>query len=352
MHLPIEKVQYLYYIIRSTRAPAGATIENNNEKWRSHLADLLVRLRTVRSLTRGQVARRLKISTTVLYNIETNRSRIKLDLFFQILEICGFDARTVIKRHLFSVQEIPSLAPAELASGFRARLNMSQKKIAGHLGYKSGSIFHHFEKGLRIPDLADYIGLMALAGDNVRGLILELSGDKEFADLFPGGTEATPVEWHVYWENFYIPAIRHIMRTEPYRQMKRYNPGYFSDILGLKYEQEKQALKILTSLQLITWVNAKPVVDEEQRIVIPKDIPKEKIDSFKYQWLEFSKDHYRKNGNDAALMTLDLLPVSAAMYADIRKKIRRLQDEIHNMEQSDTDGIAYIGWLSNYVAVG
>lgn len=345
-------VHLLYHNTRKILTERGVTIGNNQKEWESSLAELLVRLRTNRSLTRGQVARRLKVSTTVLFNIETNRSRIKLDLFFKILEICGFESKAIIKKHLFSVQEIDSLVPADLAAGFRARLNMSQKKIAQHLGYKSGSIFHHFEKGLRIPDLADYIGLMALAGDNVRGLILELTGDNDFSEIFPGGTEATPIEWNVYWENFYIPAIRHIMRTEPYRKMKRYVPGYFSDILGLRYHQEKHALNILTSLQLITWDHAKPMIDEEQRIVIPKDIPKEKIDGFKHQWLEFSKDHYRKNSNDTALMTLDLLPVSATMYAEIRKKIRRIQDEIHNMEQKETDGIAYIGWLSNYIPVG
>jgi DNA-binding XRE family transcriptional regulator len=341
----------LYYYTTIESGINEVIIENNTIKWRESAPELLIRLRTGRKLTRGQVARRLKISTTVLYNIETNRSRIKLDLFFSILDICGLDARAILRRHLFSVQELPSLNPAELTAGFRARLNMSQKSIAAHLGYKSGSIFHHFEKGLRIPDLTDYLGLMILAGDNVRGLIQELTGDKEFAEKFPGGTEATPLDWHIYWEHFYIPAIRHVMRTASYRSMQRYNPGYFSDILGITYKQERHALSILSSLQLINWVNAKPVIDEEQRIVIPKDIPREKLDGFKFQWLDFSKEHYKKHDTTSALMTLDLLPVSTTMYADIRKKIRRLQDEIHNMEQTATSGIAYIGWLSNYISL-
>ena len=302
-------------------------------------------------MTRGQMARRLKISTTVLYNLETNRSRIKLDLFFKILEICHVDVRATLRRHLFSVQELPSLRPANLIAGFRARLNMSQKKIAELLGYKSGSIYHHFEKGLRQPDLIDYLQLMTLAGDNVKGLVIELTEDKEFAEVFPGGTETTSVEWHHYWEHFYIPAVRHIMRTSTYRQMKRYKPGFFSDTLGITYDQERHALTTLSTLHLITWSNAKPNIDEEQRIVIPKDIPKEKLDSFKLQWLEFSKAHYLLSEGSDALLTMDVLPINGAMYQEIRAKIRRLQDEIHNMSQSETDGIAYLGWVSNYVQI-
>lgn len=265
--------------------------------------------------------------------------------------MCGFDPRTVLRRHMFSVQELPTLTCADIATTFRLRLGMSQKKIASALGYSTGSIWHHFEKGLRLPDLADFFGMMILAGDNVQGLIEELTGDEMFARHFPGGTQTTPVEWHEYWEHFYIPAVRHIMRTGTYRRTARYMPGFFSDILGISYQQEKHALKILASLNLIKWMNAKPVVDEEQRIVIPRDIPKEKIDGFKSQWLDFSRQHYRKAASSQTLMTLDLLPVNKSMYSEIRAKIRRLQDEIHNMEQSETDGIVYLGWLSNYITI-
>jgi hypothetical protein len=328
------------------------TSDNEKSKWLEQLPDLLVRLRSGKGLSRGQVARRLKITTTVLYNMETGRSRIKLDLFFQWLSMCGFDVRAVLRRHMFSVQELPSLDCADIATTYRLRLALSQKNIAVALGYRTGSIWHHFEKGLRIPDLTDFIGMMILAGDNVRGLIAELTGDKDFAGVFPGGTETTPVDWHEYWEHFFIPAVRHLMRTATYRRMKRYHPGFFADILGISYQQERYALKVLSSLHLINWVNAKPVIDEEQRIVIPRDIPREKIDGFKFQWLGFAREHYRTSPADRALMTLDLLPVSAGMFAEIRAKIRRLQDEIHNMQQSDTDGVAYIGWLSNYIAAG
>lgn len=328
------------------------TNENEKIKWQNQLPELLVRLRSGKGLSRGQCARRLKITTTVLYNMETGRSRIKLDLFFQWLAMCGIDVRTVLRRHMFSVQELSSLECADIATTYRLRLALSQKKIAAALGYRTGSIWHHFEKGLRIPDLADFIGMMILAGDNVRGLIAELTGDKEFAVDFPGGTETTPVEWHEYWEHFFIPAVRHLMRTATYRSMSRYNPGFFADILGISYQQERHALKVLSSLHLITWIKAKPVVDEEQRIVIPRDIPKEKIDAFKFQWLSFAREHYRSSTPDRSLMTLDLLPVSMPMFNEIRAKIRRLQDEIHNMQQSETDGVAYIGWLSNYIAAG
>lgn len=329
----------------------ATTNENDSNNWESRVSELVAQVRIKKGLTRGQLARRLKISTTVLYNIETNRSRIKLDLFFNILDICNVDVRATLRRHLFSVQELPSLRPANLMMGFRARLNLSQKKIAELLGYKTGSIFHHFEKNLRTPDLIDYLRLMTLAGDNVKGFVAELTGDIEFAKFFPGGTETTSVDWHHYWEYFYIPAVRHVMRTSTYRQMKKYKPGFFADTLGITYDQERHALTTLSTLHLITWSNAKPNIDEEQRIVIPKDIPKEKLDSFKLQWLEFSKAHYQMSESNAALMTMDVLPINASMYQEIRAKIRRLQDEIHNMTQSETDGIAYLGWISNYVHI-
>lgn len=325
------------------------TDENKKDIWRNSLAELLERLRSAKRLSRGQIARRLKITPTVLYNMETNRSRIKLDAFFEIATLCGIDVRTVLRRHMFSVQELPSLSGAALANIYRLRLSLSQKGIAQALGYRTGSIWHHFEKGLRTPDLSDFIGMMILAGDNVRGLVEDLTKDKEFAKRFPGGTETTPVEWHEYWEHFYIPAIRQMMRTSTYRKMKRYEPGFFSDILGITFQQERHALKILTSLHLIKWTQAKPMVDEEQRIVIPKDILKEKIDGFKFQWLDFARHHYQHHTSDQALSSLDLLPVNAEMYQEIRAKIRRLQDELHNMKQSQTNGIVYVGWLSNYI---
>jgi transcriptional regulator with XRE-family HTH domain len=313
------------------------------------LGELLVRLRSSRKLTRGQVARRLKISTTVLYNMETGRSRIKLDVFFRIVELCGIDSRATLRRHMFSVQDLPDLDCARLMQVYRQRLGQSQRELAVALGYRTGSIYHHFEKSIRLPDLYDFIQLMVLAGDNVRGFVRDLSGDDKLAEAFPAGTEATPLGWHEYWEFFYIPAIRNIMRTATYRALPRYEPGYFSDILGITYNEERHALKILAQLQLLRWEKAKPLIDEEQRIIVPRDIPKDKIDRLKLQWLDFSKTHYAANPPEKALMTLDLLPVSATMYAEIRAKIRRIQDEIHNMQQEETDGIAYVGWLANYI---
>ena len=143
--------------------------------------ELFRRMREKKGQSRGQIARRLKTSPTVVYNMETGRTRIALDHFIAVVQVVVGDAQVVLGRHLFSVQGLPSLEPAEVVKAFRSRLQMSQKQLAEVLGFKSGSMVHHFEKGIRIPSLTDYLGLMHKAGDNLRGLVLELTGHVEFA---------------------------------------------------------------------------------------------------------------------------------------------------------------------------
>jgi len=314
-------------------------------------AGLMKRLRDRKRMSRGQVARRLKVSSTVVYNMETGRTRVGLDHFIVLVTVALGDPRSVLGRHLFSVQGLPSLDPAEIIKAFRGRLQVSQKQLATILGFRSGSMVHHFEKGIRVPSLVDYLTLMKAAGDNLSGLAFELTGNEAFSGLFPAGREARQGDWQAYWQSFYIPAIRQIMRTNVYRSQERYDPGFFSDILGIDYKEERHALAVLGELGLIRWQKAKPIVNTDARIVVPKDIPKSVLDGFKSQWAAFARRRFESDKEDAAMATLDLLPANRQVFEIVRDKIRGLQDEIHNMRLRETTGFIYLGWNANFVAL-
>ena len=314
------------------------------------LSDLVQRVRQRKKLSRGQVAKRLKLSPTIVYNIETARTRIKMSYFFDLLKICGMHPQAVLGRHLNSIKQTPTTTSPELVRSFRNRLKVSQRELAVSLGYKSSSIIHHFEKGIREPDLGDLFGLMALARDNVRGLVQELAQDPAFAGRFPEGQEAAQNDWQEYWAHYFISAIRQIMRTATYAAMKRYKPGYFSAILGISFEQERHALKVLGQFGLIRWENAKPLINPKVRIAIPKGTPRELTDQLKIQWLDFGKKRYLADRTEQTLLTVDSLPVSEQSFAQIVQRIRDMQDEFHNLPFNDATGFVQLSWLAAYVA--
>jgi len=315
------------------------------------LAELLHRIRQRRHLSRGQVAKRLKLTSTVIYNIETGRTRIKLSYFVGLLRMVGHDPEKTLSRHLFSVKKLQSTAGAELVRSFRNRLQMSQRQLGTNLGYRGASIIHHFEKGIREPDLGDLFGLMALAHDNVRGLVQDLTNDPVFAAKFPEGREAVQEDWREYWSHFYISACRQIMRTSAYAAMPRYKPGYFADLLGVSLASERHALQVLAKFGLIRWENAKPQIVPGVRIVIPKDVPRALVDQWKVQWLEFGQRHYLQDQVGNALLTVDSLHVNKALFEQVVQRIRDLQDELHNLPLRDTDGLLQLSWLAAYVPV-
>jgi transcriptional regulator with XRE-family HTH domain len=315
------------------------------------LAALVCQIRLKRKLSRGQVAKRLKLSPTVVYNVETARSRIKLGYFFQLLRVAGVDPAAALGRHLNSIKLVPGIGGSELVCGFRNRLKLSQRALAESLGYKSASIIHHFEKGIREPDLGDLFGLMELARDNVRGLVEELTGDAALAGKFPAGREAAQKDWREYWAHYYVSAIRQIMRTASYDRLKRYKPGYFAQILGITVPQEQDALRILSQFDLIRWENAKPLIVPGVRIAIPKDTPRELIDQLKVQWWEFGQKRYLAAKDDRTILTVDSLPVSEASFRQIVQRVRDLQDEFHNTPIRDAEGFVQLSWLAAYVPV-
>lgn len=315
------------------------------------IPEIIRRLRVRHHLSRGQVARRIGLSPTVVYNLETGRTRLELATFIALLEAVRIDAGSMMRRHLFAIDGIDDVNPAAIVRSFRNRLGLSQAKLGKALGYRSGSIVHHFEKGIRQPSLEDYFKLMTEAGDNVRGLVLELTEDLEFSQRFPVGKEAVHTEWHEYWEYFYVQGIHQMMRTRLYESMGRYNPGLFAGVLNISYQQERHGLRVLKELDLIRWQDAKPLVNRETKILMPKDIAKEKLDSLKARWQKFSKEHYLQGDPSNTLSTFDLVPVNQEMFLKIKQKIRALQDELHNLRQGETDGFVYLGWLANYVKI-
>jgi len=87
------------------------------------IPDLVKALRLKSSVTRGQLARKIKVTPTVIYNVETGRTRVDLGLFFRLLASCGYSGLEVISRHLFSVQGLESEKPEDVVRSFRNRLS-------------------------------------------------------------------------------------------------------------------------------------------------------------------------------------------------------------------------------------
>lgn len=132
---------------------------------------------------------------------------------------------------MHSIKGISWQNSAAIVKQYRNRLGMTQKTLATHLGYQSASMIHHFEKQIREPSLEDFIVLMILAEDNVRGFIFALTHDKSYSQQFPEGTEVSKQSWQVYWSNFYISAIRQLMRSNAYQNITTYRTGMFAQVV-------------------------------------------------------------------------------------------------------------------------
>jgi transcriptional regulator with XRE-family HTH domain len=337
-------VLYIYYI---TRLGAGAHI-NRTEL----IGELLRRLRKRKSFSRGQLARLLKVTPTTLYNLETGRSRVKLGVFLEALRICGLDAQKTLAAHMFSIQTLEDLRPAEMVRAFRNRVKISQKDLAKRLGYSSAAMVHHFEKGIREPSVEDFFGMMELAGDNLRGLVHEITGDESFSRQFAAGLEAQHQDWQEYWSVFYISAIRQIMRTQTYKNLARFKPGLFADILGISDKEERHALEVLKRFNIIRWEKAKPHVDPTIKIAVPQNITAEILNGFKTSWLDYSRRRFLGNQNAGDLFSVDSLPANKELFSLITKRIRALQDEIHNMPHTESDGFISLNWLATFTGIG
>ena len=315
------------------------------------IGEVLKIMRKSRKWSRGQVALRLKVTPTVIYNMETGRSRIPLSHFMSFITLFGKPAKELIGTYLFAVKSIEYDVPGEVVKIFRKRLRLSQKDMAGLLGYKSISMIHHFEKGLREPSIIDFLKMMNHAQDDVRGLILELTKNKELSEHFPEGQSSHAESWVDYWSHYYIPAIRQIMRTLPYLNSQEIRSGYFAKILDLSEKQERHALDVLSKVGAISWQKGKPIINAKIKIVMPKGVSIDVIDRLKKQWIEYGLKKFLERKEDNDVVSIDLLPISKKQFEEVVKRIRQLQDEIHNMTIEDADGFIHLGWIANMVPV-
>jgi hypothetical protein len=195
--------------------------------------------------------------------------------------------------------------------------------------------------------------MMILARDDARKLITEIDPTPDGAALaksLPAGHAVESKNWDEYWSRPWIAAMRQIMRSDFWRSMKRYEFGYFADLLGITLQEERAALKVMTDLEIIKWQNAKPDIDPEVRIVVPRGIAKATLDAFKRDWIMRLAD--RASAVDAAkseLMSVDLIPANQETFAAIKQLVRETQDKIHSMPLVDTDGFVCMGWLGGYI---
>lgn len=318
-------------------------------------------IRTSHGWSRAQVARRLRVSEPVIYNMELGRTRITLSCFFEFLGLARIDLAEALAANIFSIQSKSELKEAVQAPGvqstallismFRSRLKLSQKEFAKALGYSSSSMCHHFEKGIREATILDLLKLMALAQDNTRGFILAICNDNDVAVLFPEGFAAQMQTWEEYWSDYYISAVRQIMRSDSYRNFPRYRLGFFSDVLGITVEQEQHALAVLGKLGIAKFQGGKPMIDPSVRILIPQNVSPDILTKFKMNWVNYGTKRFQKDSNPGDLLSVDLIHANPEIFARVIKMIRKLQDDVHNLPLQDTKGFMCLGWMGSYTPV-
>ena len=218
---------------------------------------LLRRLREARKMSREQIARRVGVTAPAIYNMELGKTRVPLSVFFAWLDAVKLNTAKIMAENMFSIQSEEYVSEmvhgaatevtAKITKHFRARLKMTQKELAHALGYASSSMIHHFEKGIREASAEDLFRFVALAQDNLRGMVYGISGDAGFSSQFPTGLAATLNDWEDYWSNHYISAVRQLMRTSLYEGLRFYKPGMFAAALDISVEDDKQALDIMTN---------------------------------------------------------------------------------------------------------
>ncbi|MGE0174756.1 MAG: helix-turn-helix domain-containing protein [Oligoflexales bacterium] len=328
-------------------------------KYLEAIPTLCKQVREARGWSRERLARRLKVSAAVIYNIETGKSRTKIGLFFRFLGVMDVNAAEIMAQSLFSVQSSQTwktyfnLPDRDLSAAvfkdFRRRLKLTQAELAPKLGYASSSMIHHFEKGIRECSIEDFFILMALSGDNLRRFVLGVAQDPELAALFPEGNAAELKTWEEYWSHPFIPAMRQIIRTERFSRLKRLRPGYFCDALEITTQQEKLGLAILDRLKLIEWRHGKPSIDPSASIFVPHNISPQILQNLKSYWTNFAVQRFAKSKGENSLLSIDLLPFNKEMFRKVVEMTRGLQDQVHGFAHSDTDGFVCLGWIGAFI---
>jgi transcriptional regulator with XRE-family HTH domain len=312
------------------------------QRFEQAAADMATAFRLRRAWSREQIARKLGASATVIYNYETTRSRVPLDTFLSMARYCNIDFLSVLSRYCLAIN-IPRQAHSpQLIKAFRQRLNFTQAELGLRLGYASSSMVHHFEKGIRQPSVVDLLQLMAFAGDDLRGLVGEFLGEEKARKL-PTGQKIENANWHEYWELPFVPAMRQVMRTQPYLDLKQFSPGFLARALGITRGDERQGLEVLTRCGVIHWSSEKPVVNPNIKVVIPRDIKPETLNRFKEYWWRFLQRHYTEH-RGPGIMSVDLIPMNERIFATVIEDIRRLQEKIHSLNLEEPDGFAVFGW--------
>lgn len=314
-------------------------------------------------MSRGQLARKLRISPAVLYNLETGRSRLTLGVFVRTLRMTGKNPATAFGGAMLTVRgddlfgDLFAKPDHKMSQAFttlmRGRIGISQRELARQLGYSSSAMVHHFEKGIREMSLVDALHMMRIAGDNLRSFVTAVDSSEAAAVLaadLPSGRETAAVDWAQYWKHPWVAGMRQIMRSDFWYALPRYEFGFFSDLLGITSQEERVGLNILGELGIIHWQNAKPFVDPEARIVVPRGIDRSTLDRFKKSWIESSMTRFHADANaDDSLMSVDLIPANRDVLTRIRQIIREAQDSVHTIRLRDTDGFISVGWLAAYV---
>lgn len=327
-------------------------------EFRTNIAMLLRRLRDTRKLSREQLARRLGVTAPTIYNMELGKTRVPLSVFFAWLDAVKLNVAKIMAENMFSIQSEAYVSDmihgaaveitAKIVLHFRNRLKMTQKDLALALGYASSSMIHHFEKGIREASAEDLFRLIVLAQDNLRGMIYAFCGEETLANLFPTGLAATLNDWEDYWSHHYISAVRQLMRTSLYESLRFYKIGMFAAALDISLEDEKQALDIMTKLGIVQWINDKPTIDPAVKILIPRHVSSDILTQFKSDWFDRTKSRYNAQSLSPGLFSIDLIPANPDHFSRVIKMIRNLQDEIHNMPQTDTSGVMCLGWIGGY----
>jgi DNA-binding transcriptional regulator YiaG len=321
-------------------------------------------LRRRRKRTRGQLSRTIKMPTQKLYNIESGNSRIPVYDFFKLLSAQGLAAFAVFSSCSQSIHDAKWFESAfaqkaevfssSLVKLMRKRLSLTQGQLAHRLGYSSAAMIHHFEKGIRQCSAEDLIRMMILAGDDVQRFIEEISSDKVLAAKFPAGASALTHSWDAYWKAPHISAVRQIMRTSWWHNLRIYKSGHIAAVLRLSRNEEDDALETMHSLGLIKFdENGVPRLDAQVQVHIPRNISPIVLKEFKRYWVDFilSRQPIDALTSPEAFCSVDVLPANAEFFEKVRELVRESQNVVHGSSVQTPDSFAAFVWQGVRVPV-
>lgn len=307
---------------------------------------LLKRLRGQR--TQGQVARRMKVSSAVVHNWESGKSRIPLDVFLEFCTHFGVPFREALVSVAASLGQLDAGSPAALLRTYRRRLKWSQAAMARALGFRSVAMIHHFEKGTRVPSLVNLMQCLILAGDDCKALVLQLTNDQAFANHFPAGGLPEMPDVDEYWGHFYVSALRQIMRTTRYRQTGVPDVAKLAGMLKVTESEIEYGIRLLERLELVVRDGATVLPKREVRLLKPKSKDPKLLFQLKKQWLRYLDAQLRPDAASGQLFTVDQLPMNPQIFAEVVRLVRALQDDLHKTDLKETTGLGSLIVLGHF----